>query len=80
MSNYDCSMIEQRISEHQLYMSTTQDQLNKLDPQDPDLTNKQDALKRKLNNLQEQLGLLQNALRDCQQGKGANLPSFEISE
>jgi len=80
MSNYNCSMIEQRISEHQLYMSTTQDQLNKLDPQDPDLKNKQDALKRKLDNLNEQLGLLQNALRDCQQGKGANLPVFEVSE
>jgi hypothetical protein len=35
MSNFDCSMIEQRISEHQLYMSTSQDQLNKLDPPGP---------------------------------------------
>lgn len=78
---FDCSAIEQRIVDQNLYISTTQDQYNKLDPDDPDLQNKQDALTRKLNNLREQLDTLQRALEDCRQGKGDNFPSFEsISE
>ena len=74
----DCSSIEQRINEYNLYISTTQDQVNKLDPDDPDVQNKRDALTRKLDNLHEQLGLLQHALQDCQQGKGANFPPIEL--
>jgi predicted nucleic acid-binding Zn-ribbon protein len=74
----DCSSIEQRIDEYNLYISTTQDQVNKLDPDDPDIQNKRDALTRKLDNLHEQQGLLQRALEDCRQGKGANFPTFDI--
>ena len=74
----DCSMIEERISTQNLFISSTQDQINKLDPQDPDIQNKKDALTRKLNNLHEQLGLLQHALKDCQQGKGSDFPTFDI--
>ena len=77
----DCSAIEQRISGHNLYISTTQDQLDKLDPNDPDIQNKRDALTRKLNNLHEQLGYLQSALEDCRQGKEVNFANFDsISE
>lgn len=77
----DCSVLEQRINDHNLYISTTQDQLNKLEPDDPDKHNKRDALNRKLNNLHEQLDTLQHALEDCRQGKAGNFPSFEsISE
>src|SRR5205823_13847569 len=61
----DCSSIEQRINEYNLYISTTQDQVNKLDLHDPDIQNKRDALTRKLDNLHEQQGLLQHALEDC---------------
>jgi chromosome segregation ATPase len=74
----DCSAIEQRINGHNLYISTTQDQINKLDPHDSDVQNKRDALTRKLNNLHEQLDILQHALENCRQGKGANFPDFEI--
>ena len=74
----DCSMIEERISSQNLSISSTQDQINKLDQQDPDIQNKKDALTRKLNSLREQLGLLQHALEDCQQGKGNNFPTFDI--
>jgi uncharacterized phage infection (PIP) family protein YhgE len=74
----DCSSIEQRIDEYNLYISTTQDQVNKLDPGDPDVQNKRDALTRKLDNLHEQQGLLQRALEDCQQGKGTNFPSIDL--
>ena len=74
----DCSVIEERISNHNLYVSTTQDQLNKLDPNEQEFQQKRNALTRKLNTLHEQQGMLQNALEDCRQGKGANLPSFEI--
>ncbi len=74
----DCSMIEERINEHKLYISTTQDQVNKLDPQDPDIQMERDALTRKLNNLNEQLDILQRALEDCRQGKGANLPRIDL--
>lgn len=73
----DCSAIEQRVEEHKLYVSTTQDQLNKLDPGDSDIQNKRDALTRKLNNLQEQLNILQHALEECRQGKGSSFPSFD---
>lgn len=77
----DCRAIEARINDHNLYISTTQDQLNKLDPRDPDIQNKRDALTRKLNNLQEQVDILQHALEDCRQGKGSNFPSFDtVSE
>ena len=77
----DCSVIEQRITEHNLYISTTQDQINKLEPDDPDIQNKRGALTRKLDSLHEQLGTLQRALEDCRQGKGANfLPSDVLSE
>jgi chromosome segregation ATPase len=74
----DCSVIEQRIDGHNLLISSTQDTINKLDPQDPDVQNKREALTRKLDNLHEQLGLLQRALEDCRQGKGANFPDFEV--
>ena len=74
----DCSSIEERINAQNLYISTTQDQIDKLDPQDPDIQNKRDALTRKLDNLHEQLDMLQSALEDCRQGKGANLPDFDI--
>jgi len=59
-------------------LSTTQEQVNKLEPDDPDVQNKRDALTRKLNTLQEQVDMLQHALEDCRQGKGANLPPFDI--
>ena len=74
----DCSAIEQRIDGQNLYISTTEDQLHKLDPNDPDIQNKRDALTRKLDNLREQLAMLQQALKDCQQGTGANLPQFDV--
>ncbi len=74
----DCSAIEERINGQNLSISSTQDQINKLDPQDPELQNKKDALARKLNNLREQLSLLQKALADCQQGKGSAFPTFEV--
>lgn len=74
----DCSVIEERLNEHNLYISTTQDQINKLDPNDPDVQNQRDALTRKLNNLHEQLDILQHALEDCRQGRGANFPPFDI--
>jgi chaperonin cofactor prefoldin len=70
----DCRGLEARVNDHILYISTTQDQLDKLDPQDPDIQNKRDALRRKLDNLQEQLDTLQQALEDCRQGKGTNFP------
>lgn len=77
----DCSVIEQRMSGQTLYISTTQDQLNKLNPDDPDVQNKRDALTRKLNNLHEQLDILQRTLEECQQGKAVNFPDFEsVSE
>jgi chromosome segregation ATPase len=74
----DCSMIEERIDAQTLFISSTQDQINKLDRQDPDIQNKRDALTRKLDTLREQLGLLQHALEDCQQGKGNDFPTFDI--
>ncbi len=74
----DCSKIEQRINEHNLYVSTTQEQVNKLDPHDADVQNEREALTRKLGALQEQLSMLQQALEDCRQGKGANFPPFDI--
>jgi len=74
----DCSAIETRIYNHNLYISTTQDQLNKVDPNEQDDQEKRDAITRKLENLREQLSMLQGALEDCRQGKGANLPPFEI--
>ena len=74
----DCSMIEERINGQNLSISSTQDQIHKLDPQDPDIQNKRDALTRKLNSLHEQLDMLQHALEDCRQGKGADFPTFEI--
>ena len=74
----DCSMIEERISSQNLFITSTQDQIDKLDPQDPDIQNEKDALTRKLNNLREQLGLLQHALEDCRQGKGNDFPTFDI--
>jgi len=74
----DCSTIEERINGQNLSISSTQDQINKLDPQDPDIQNKKDALTRKLDNLHEQLGLLQHALEDCRQGKGGDFPTFDV--
>lgn len=74
----DCSAIEERINGQNLSISSTEDQINKLDPQDPELQNKKDALTRKLNNLREQLGLLQQALEDCRQGKGSGFPTLEV--
>jgi chromosome segregation ATPase len=74
----DCSMIEERISSQNLFITSTQDQINKLDPQEPDIQNEKDALTRKLNNLHEQMALLQHALEDCRQGKGNDFPTFDI--
>ena len=74
----DCSMIEQRIDEGNLYISTTQEQINKLEPDDPGIQNKREALTRKLDTLHEQVDMLQHALEDCRQGKGANLPPFDV--
>jgi archaellum component FlaC len=74
----DCSSIEERIYNQNLYISTTQDQLNKLDPNEQDVQEKREALTRKLNALHEQLGMLQNALQDCRQGKAPNFPDFDI--
>jgi chromosome segregation ATPase len=74
----DCSMIEERINGQNLSISSTQDQIHKLDSQDPDIQNKRDALTRKLNNLHEQLDMLQHALENCRQGKGADFPTFDI--
>ncbi len=76
---FDCSTIEERIREQNLYISTTQDQVNKLDPNDSDIQNKRDALARKLDSLHEQLAMLQNALEDCRQGKETKLPPFEVT-
>lgn len=73
----DCSAIEQRINGHNLYISTTQDQLDKVDPNDPDVQNERDALTRKLNSLHEQLDFLQHALEDCRQGKEVDFANFE---
>lgn len=74
----DCSAIEERIQQHNLYISTTEDQIKKLDPHDPDVQNKRDALTRKLDSLHEQVNIIQHALEECRQGKGANLPPFAI--
>ena len=73
----DCHVIEERISGHTLYISTTQEQMKKLNPDDPDIQNKRDALSRKLNALHEQLDILQRTLDECQQGKAVNFPDFE---
>jgi small-conductance mechanosensitive channel len=74
----DCSAIEERINGYNLYISTTEDQIKKLDADDPDVQNKRDALTRKLNTLHEQLSIIQGTLEDCRQGKEVNFPSFEI--
>ena len=73
----DCSVIEERINGHSLYISTTQDQINLLNPDDPDIQNKRYALTRKLNTLQQQLDMLHHALQECRQGKGVNFPDLE---
>ena len=73
----DCSVIEERITGHTLYISTTQEQIKKLNPDDPDVHNKRDALTRKLNTLQEQLDILHRVLEECRQGKAVNFPDFE---
>ena len=75
---FDCSAIEERSNGQNLSISSTEDRIHKLDPQDPDIQNKKDALTRKLDNLREQLGLLQQALQDCQQGKGSDFPTFDV--
>lgn len=74
----DCSMIEERIKENNLYISTIQDEINKLDPNDPDVENKRAAVTRKLDSLNEQSGMLQHALEECRQGKGANVLPYDI--
>jgi len=74
----DCGVIEERISNQELYISTTEDQLNKVDSSEQDAQEKRDAISRKLENLRDQLNMMQKALEDCQQGKGANLPPFEV--
>lgn len=73
----DCSAIEQRLNEHNLYISTTQDQLNKIDSNDVDAQEQREALIRKLDSLREELGQLQHALEDCRQGKATNFPSLD---
>ena len=74
---FDCSMLEERIQSQNLAISSTQDQIDKLDPRDPDVQNEKDALTRKLNNLHMQLDMLQHALEDCRQGKGNDFPTFD---
>ena len=74
----DCRAIEARIHDHNLYISTTQDQVNKLDSNDQDVAEQREALSRKLYGLREQLNTLQKALEDCQQGKASNFSDFEI--
>ena len=74
----DCSALEERVNGQHLAISSTEDSIHKLDPQDPDLQNKKDALTRKLTNLREQLGLLQQALEDCRQGKSSDFPTLEV--
>lgn len=69
----DCSMIEESIDNLNLYISTTRDQVNKLDPNAHDIEEQREALTRKLSGLEEQLNELQKALADCQ--KGAISPS-----
>lgn len=80
MSNkpFDCSAVEERISNHNLYISTTQDQIKKLDPNEQDVQEKREAMTRRLNSLHEQLSTLQKVLNDCQQGKEVNFPDFAI--
>ncbi len=74
---FDCSMLEERIQSQNLAISSTQDQFDKLDPQDPDIQNMRDALTRKLTNLHQQMDMLQHALEDCRQGKGNDFPTFD---
>jgi predicted nucleic acid-binding Zn-ribbon protein len=74
----DCSAIEERIYNHNLYISTTQDQMKKLDPNEQDVQEKREALTRKINALQEQLSSLQKTLDDCRAGKEVNFPDFDI--
>ncbi len=69
----DCSKIEESISNLNLYISTTRDQVNKLDPNVQDVEEQREALTRKLSGLEEQLNDLQKTLADCQ--KGAVSPS-----
>ena len=64
----DCSKIEESISNLNLYISTTRDQVNKLDPKAQDAEEQREALTRKLSTLEEQLNDLQKALSDCQKG------------
>ncbi len=70
----DCSMIEESISNLNLYISATRDQINKLDPNTQDVEEQREALTRKLSNLEEQHNELQKTLADCQ--KGTVSPSF----
>lgn len=74
----DCSAIEARINEHALYISTTQDQINKLDAQGPDVQMERDALTRKMNALHETQAQLKSALEDCRQGKEVNFAAFDV--
>jgi predicted nucleic acid-binding Zn-ribbon protein len=64
----DCSRIEESINNLNLYMSTTRDQINKLDPNVQDVEEQREALTRKLSSLEEQLNELQKTLADCQKG------------
>jgi chromosome segregation ATPase len=64
----DCSVIEESINNLNLYISTTRDQVNKLDPNAQDVEEQREALTRKLSALEEQLNDLQKALDDCQKG------------
>ena len=70
----DCSRIEESINNLNLYISTTRDQINKLDPNAQDVEEQREALTRKLSGLEEQLNKLQKTLADCQ--KGAISPSL----
>jgi predicted nucleic acid-binding Zn-ribbon protein len=70
----DCSMIEESIHNLNLYISTTRDQINTLDPNVQDAEEQREALTRKLSGLEEQLNELQKTLADCQ--KGAVSPSL----
>ena len=70
----DCSKIEESINNLNLYISTTRDQINKLDPNAQDVEEQREALTRKLSGLEEQLNKLQKTLDDCQ--KGAISPSL----
>jgi hypothetical protein len=79
MSQYtiDCRVIEQRIAEQYLDIGTTLDQLHLLNPNDPNVQEKRNALTQKLHALHEQLDNQYRALEAYRQGKGVDFPDLE---